>query len=488
MNPTIITIAVIYLLICVLIGYWASKQTKTSGDFFVAGKDMGMFVMAIAAFSSIQSGFGMVGGTGLTFTGGLGFASGLMVSAPLGFALAWFLIGKRLYKMSRLDEVYSIGDIIEIRYQSKSARGWISVAMVLGVLGYLGTQVQAMGVIMHSIFGVSPTAGALIGLAVMAFYCVGGGIIAAVYTDLFQGTIMIVVSIIMFFVAINVGGGISAMTHTLVESNPALASPFGTFPVLTVFCWFFMISLGAAAQPHFLTKFLLLKDSKDLKWGAFTASISYMITTLLVIGIGLAALVLNLQGKFPKVSSADDALTVFLSMFTNPFISGLVIAGLMSAIMSTGSSFVNIGAASIVRDIPKALNIKVKNELFWSRITVLGLLVLSAFFSFYMNTLIGLLGVFGWGMFASAIFPSVVLGLIWTKATKQGAIYSIIISLVLNIVLEIGGKYGFKILPAGVINGAFALAISTFLFIVISLVTQPHEAKISKELKSVIEG
>lgn len=488
MNPTIIAIAVIYLLICVLIGYWASKKTKTSGDFFVAGKDMGMFVMAIAAFSSIQSGFGMVGGTGLTFSGGLGFASGLMVSAPLGFALAWFLIGKRLYKMSRLDEIYSIGDIIEIRYQSKTARGWISVAMVLGVLGYLGTQVQAMGVIMHSIFGVSPMVGALIGLAILAFYSVGGGMIAAVYTDLFQGTIMIVVSIIMFFVAINIGGGISEMTHTLVETNPALASPFGTFPVLTVFCWFFMISLGAAAQPHFLTKFLLLKDSKDLKWGAFTASISYMITTLLVIGIGLAALVLNLQGKFPKVSSVDDALTVFLTMFTNPFISGLVIAGLMSAIMSTGSSFVNIGAASIVRDIPKALNIEVKNELFWSRIAVIGLLVLSAFFSFYMNTLVGLLGVFGWGMFASAIFPSVVLGLIWSKATKQGAIYSIVFSLVINIVLEIGGKYGFKILPAGVINGAFALAVSTFLFIVISLVTQPHEAKISKELESVIEG
>ncbi|MFB3162599.1 hypothetical protein ABLO26_14625 [Neobacillus sp. 179-J 1A1 HS] len=488
MNPTIIAIAVIYLLVCVLIGYWATKKTKTSGDFFVAGRDMGMFVMAIAAFSSIQSGFGMVGGTGMTFSGGLGFASGLMVSAPLGFALAWFLIGKRLYKISRIGEVYSIGDIIEIRYQSKAARGWISVAMILGVLGYLGTQVQAMGIIMHSIFGVSQMVGALIGLAIMAFYCVGGGILAAVYTDLFQGVIMIVVSIIVFFLAINIGGGIPEMTQTLIDSNPTLASPFGTFPVLTVICWFFMISLGAAAQPHFLTKFLLLKDSKDLKWGAFTASISYMITTLLVIGIGLAALVLKIQGKFPEVSSPDDALPVFLEMFTSPFISGLVIAGLMSAIMSTGSSFVNIGAASIVRDIPKSFNLKVKNELFWSRVAVLGLLVLSAIFSFYMNTLVGLLGVFGWGMFASAIFPSVVLGLIWSKATKYGAIGSIVISLVINIVLEIGGKYGFKFLPPGVINGAFSLAVSSLLFIVISLLTQPKEAKLSNELKSVIEG
>jgi sodium/proline symporter len=488
MNLTIIIIAVIYLLVCMLIGVWATKKTKSSSDFFVAGKDMGMFVMAIAAFSSIQSGFGMVGGSGLTFSGGLGFASGLMVSAPLGFALAWFLIGKRLYKMSRLDEVYSIGDIIEIRYKSKAARAWLSVAMILGVLGYLGTQVQAMGILMHSIFGVSPMVGALIGLGIMGFYSVGGGMIAAVYTDLFQGLIMIAVSVIVFFVAIDVGGGIPVMTQTLIESNPALGSPFGTFPMLTVFCWFFMISLGAAAQPHFLTKFLLLKNDKDLRWGAFTASISYMITTLLVIGIGLAALVINIQGKFPKLSTPDDALPVFLSLFTSPVINGLVIAGLMSAIMSTGSSFVNIGAASIIRDIPKSFNWNVKNELFWSRIAVIGLLALSAIFSFYMNTLVGLLGVFGWGMFASAIFPSVVLGLIWKGATKQGAIGSIAISLVINIVLEIGGKYGIKLLPAGIINGAFALAVSTLLFIVISLVTQPKEVEISEKLGNVIEG
>ena len=488
MNPIIIAIAVIYLLVCVLIGYWATKKTKTSSDFFVAGRDMGMFVMAIAAFSSIQSGFGMVGGTGLTFNGGLGFASGLMVSAPLGFALAWFLIGKRLYKLSRLGEVYSIGDIIEIRYQSKAARGWISVAMLLGIMGYLGTQVQAMGIILHSIFGVSTMTGAIIGLGIMAFYCVGGGILAAVYTDLFQGVIMIVVSIIVFFIAIDAGGGITEMTQTLMDSNPSLASPFGAFPVLTVFCWFFMISLGAAAQPHFLTKFLLLKNSKDLKWGAFTASVSYMITTLLVIGIGLAALVLKIQGKFPDLNSPDDALTVFLNMFTSPVINGLVIAGLMSAIMSTGSSFVNIGAASLIRDIPKAFNIVVKRELFWSRIAVFGLLLISTIFSFYMNTLVGLLGVFGWGMFASAIFPPVILGLIWSKATKQGAIGGIVISLIINIVLEIGGKYGMKLLPAGVVNGAFSLAVSTLFFIVISLLTQPKEEVLSSELKGVIEG
>lgn len=88
MNVAIVSIAVIYLLICSAIGVWATRKTSTTGDFFVAGKSLGMFVMAIAAFSSIQSGFGLAGGTGLTFSGGLGFVAAISLVVPMNFALA----------------------------------------------------------------------------------------------------------------------------------------------------------------------------------------------------------------------------------------------------------------------------------------------------------------------------------------------------------------------------------------------------------------
>ena len=187
MNSTIIIVVVVYLIICILIGLWATGQTKSASDFLVAGRNLGMFVMAIAAFSSIQSGFGMLGGTGLTFGNGMGFVAGIGISASLGFALTWYLIGKRIWQIGELGDVFTLGDVVEKRYQSKAVRGWLGLAITLGVIGYLGTQVQAMGIIMHSIFGISPKLGAIIGLGILAFYCVGGGIIASVYTDLFQG-------------------------------------------------------------------------------------------------------------------------------------------------------------------------------------------------------------------------------------------------------------------------------------------------------------
>lgn len=487
MNGVIIGIVIVYLIITILIGIWATTKTKSTGDFLVAGKGLGMFVMAIAAFSSIQSGFGLLGGVGQTFSGGAGFVTGVLVAAPLGFGLTWFLVGKRMYKFSNLGEIYTLGDVVEKRYNSKAVRGWLGLAITLGVIGYLGTQVQAMGVIMHSIFDISPTKGALIGLAILAFYSAGGGMIASVYTDLFQGVIMIGVSIFVFFYAINVGGGFQEITETLQSSDSALSTPFGTYSLISIVSWFLLFSLGAAGQPHFINKFLMIKSPKDLKWGAFTSGIAYTITILLVLSIGLTARSLHIKGRFPEIINPDDSLIVFVSEFTPPVIGGLVLAGLLAAIMSTGSAFVTLGAASLVRDIPQALGMKVKNELLMNRIVVVGLLVVSALFSFYMDTLVALLGVFGWGTFASTVFPSVVLGLVWKKATKQGAIASIIVGISSNFILEILNKYEISLLPEGVIIGAFSLLVSIITFILVSMLTYKEE-KLSKDLLEAMKA
>ena len=213
--------------------------------------------------------------------------------------------------------------------------------------------------------------------------------------------------------------------------------------MLAVACNIFLFSLGAAGQPQLLTKFLMIRDSKELRWGALVSAAAYLLTMLLVAGVGLAALSLSTQGNFPTLDSPDQALTTFFVQFTPPLLAGLGLAAILSAIMSTGDAFLNLGAASLIRDIPRSLNLRVRNELLWSRMVVAVLLVVSMLFSFYLDTLVALLGVFGWGTFAASIFPAVVLGLVWPRATRQGAIASIIVGLLINFVLEIGGLYGF---------------------------------------------
>ena len=119
---------------------------------------------------------------------------------------------------------------------------------------------------------------------------------------------------------------------------------------------------------------------------------------------------------------------------------------------------VPLTAESPAEDVLSLGGISARKALFLAATVVL--LVVSMLFSFYLDTLVALLGVFGWGTFAASIFPAVVLGLVWPRATRQGAIASIIIGLLINFVLEIGGLYGFSPLPDDVVVGAFALAVA----------------------------
>ena len=154
--------------------------------------------------------------------------------------------------------------------------------------------------------------------------------------------------------------------------------------------------------------------------------------------------------------------------------------------MSTADAFLNIGAAAIIHDIPRAIKGRVvKRELFWARWATIILSVVAALFavySFYMNDrLIALLGAFGWGTFAAALVPVVAIGLNWKRASRKGAITAIVVSLIINFALEL-----FELpIPYGMSGGFIALLVSTTLFILISLLTKPE--KIPKDISRIMD-
>jgi Na+/proline symporter len=168
----------------------------------------------------------------------------------------------------------------------------------------------------------------------------------------------------------------------------------------------------------------------------------------------------------------DDAASVFLSVFTNPLLAGVVFAGLFAAIMSTSDAFLNIGTAAIIHDIPKAIRGHgLKNELFWARVVTVLLAIVAASFALYSHfqdaTLVALLGAFGWGTFAASIFPVVAIGLNWKGATVSGAVTAIITALLINLGTQLAGI----VFPYGISGQLVAFLSSMVLFIGVSLVT-----------------
>jgi Na+/proline symporter len=404
----------VYMVACVGVGLWAMRRTKSTHDFFMAGRNLGIFVTAFAMFSSVLSGFGFVGGPGLVYLMGMS-SVWMVVVAIFGTSFSGFLISKRLRLIAELQDSISLPDAIAARYNSELSRFLSALAIILGVIGYLGTQILAMGTVLRDIVVSHPSLPNQIPLelaiavscTVLVFYCVTGGIIAGVYTDLFQGAIMMVAGVLVFMTALGaVDGGMTGISETIGRDDPEAISPWGTLGMLGCISWFFLFAFGASGQPHVITKTMMVKDVRDAKYINPISGGAYVLAALLWIGIGLAMRALVIQGVHEPLISPDDAAPQFLLHYAPPLLAGIVFAGLFAAIMSTADSFLSIGAAAWVHDIPKALlGRSLKRELLWARVATVVLVIVSALFALYTSDLVALLGAFGWGTFAAALVP-----------------------------------------------------------------------------------
>ncbi|MDP6444715.1 MAG: hypothetical protein QF805_13055, partial [Pirellulaceae bacterium] len=476
-NAVILSCVVIYMAACIAIGLWAMTRTKTTRDFFMAGRNLGVAITGIAMFSSIMSGFGFVGGPGLVYRMGLS-SFWILVSTPFGFCMAFFLLAKRLRLLAELQESESLPDIAAARFGSEAVRFWTALAILFGVIAYLAAQIKAMATVLQDILARNELFGgesfvACIGIscAVLVFYCVAGGIIASVYTDLFQGLVMLIAAVLIFFAAANaVDGGFAEMAATIGNDDAESIRPWGTLGIFGCLSWHLLFSLGVVGQPHVVTKMMMSREVGDARFTLPITLIGYTLAALLWISIGLLMRTLVLQGAHDELSGADRAAAQFLQHYAHPMLAGVVFAGLFAAIMSTADGFLNIGAAAVVHDIPRALTGKsLPHELRWARIATVVLAVGAAAFAvFSPHDLIGQLGAFGWGVFASAIVPVVGFGLNWKRATPLAATASIVASIAVNLVVVALQLSGLAI-PFGVAGGAIALLVSLLTFVTISL-------------------
>lgn len=479
----------VYLLICIGVGIWALRRTDSSSDFFMAGRSLGVFLTAFAVFSSTMSGFGFVGGPGLVYSMGTS-SFWIVASGGIGYFMAFTVLAKRIRLMGELRDCISLPDVAGVRYNSKSVQAWVAVAIILGVLGYLATQILAMAIVLRDILNQSGFVGEMslemcmaISCAVLVFYSVTGGIVASVYTDLIQGAVMVVAAVLVFLtVLFTFDGGFTEMNSVIMADDLSAIGPWGTMGMIGCISWLFVFSVGSLGQPHVITKIMMNKKVSDAKHIMPISIMGYTITALLWIGIGLVMRALVLSGSHPALGSPDEAASQFLQTYAHPLLAGIVFAGLFAAIMSTADGFLNIGTAAIVHDLPKAIRGKaIKSELFWARVITVALAILASVFALYTGDLVALLGAFGWGTFAAALVPVVAFGLNWKRATPLAAKVAVISSLVVNFVIKVGNIK----MPYNIDVGAFALIVSLTLFISISFLSKPP--KIDPDVEAVMD-
>ena len=491
-NLVILGCVFAYLVMCIGVGLWALRRTKSAHDFFMAGRDLGIVVTGLAVFSSTLSGFGFVGGPGLVYRMGMS-SLWMVVCASMGFVLAFYLLGKRLRLFAELRESISLPDAVAARYRSESTRFMCALAILLGVMGYLATQILAMATVLQDIltatFGpVSIEACVAFSCAVLVFYCVTGGIIASVYTDLVQGFVMMVAAVLVLLAAIAaVEGGFAGMSEALLQDDPESIGPWGSLGMLGALSWYFVFALGLSGQPHIITKMMMNRRVEDTRSILPISVGAYAVSAMLWISIGLVMRTLVVQGVTSGVVDLPTRPRPSSCRTTShPLLAGIVFAGLFAAIMSTADGFLNIGAAAVVHDIPRAFRGRsLENELFWARVGTVVIAVVAAIFAIYSvhfgDQLVAILGAFGWGTFAAALVPAVAIGFNWKRATATACNVAIGASLVLNFGIKVFGI----VVPFGIDVGALALIVSLTLFFGISLASKPPQ--IDEDIEAVMD-
>ncbi len=472
-QPIIVVTMVFYFVVVAAIGWWAARRTRNASDFFAASRGIGLFPMTMAAMAASLSGFAFIGGPGLVYTAGIG-ALYLLLPLSLTTTMTAWALASQLRALAESHGAYTIPDAIGIRYQSPGAQGLAGVSLLVAVIGYLATNLLALGVVLAAVLGVSVTTGVWIGTAITLGYSVAGGALAGVYTDVFQGSVMAVASVLVFGFAMKAGAGSTGLTATILASDPTFLGPVGTLNPMAALSLFFVFGIGAMGQPHVIHKFYMIKDPQRLRWYPAVMTLAMVMTVLLFVGVGLAVKALVVRGEMPALLRADDATPTFLTRFAPTWLAGLVFAGVAAAIMSSVNAFLTIGAAAVTHDIPHAFGRTVNDELRWGRVSTVVITVLAALVASRSETLVAFLGIFGWGLFASTLVPALAIGLNWSGGTRPAAIASMAAGLLTTLVLESLAFLKVFAFPAGVTATALALVTSMLVYLAVSVGWKPE--------------
>jgi len=214
-----------YMLFVLMVGFYAARFNRDIKDFYVGGRQVGSWVTAISASASSESGWLVLGLSGLAFVEGVS-AVWVVVGCLGGYLINWFLVAKRLRRMAVRYDALTLPDLLEARTGGHSSTIRV-VAMVIiftSMMAYVGAQLIAAGKTFEftlSSFGVDYRWGVLLGALITITYTTAGGYRAVAWTDLIQGLLMVIALVVVPVVAITSLGGPARMFQILRE-EPAV--------------------------------------------------------------------------------------------------------------------------------------------------------------------------------------------------------------------------------------------------------------------------
>ncbi|MCI5620433.1 MAG: sodium/proline symporter PutP [Lachnospiraceae bacterium] len=491
----------------VAIGARYMKKTNNSEDYFLGGRGLSGWVAALSAQASDMSGWLLMGLPGALYAAGTGQAW-IAIGLFIGTVCNWIFISNRLRRYTiRANNSLTLPEYFNNRFHDKKGSLLLvsSIVIVIFFLVYTASALAAGGKLFQMVIGIDYTVALTIGAIVILLYTFMGGFMAVCVTDFIQGMLMLVallvVPILAYFMAVKNG----SMTEILELSGVAGGSDaylslwynggekYRAIDIISQLAW----GLGYCGMPHILTRFMAVKNQKELNKskGIAIVWVALSLTFACIIGIvGRAYLYPTMLGTDRGYSTEHVFIAMIRQLFTVdfkwPFLAGIFLCGILAAIMSTADSQLLVTASAVSEDIYQGvINKKAddKKVLRMSRITVVAVAVLAYIIALNPNSSIMALVSDAWAGFGSAFGPLVVLSLFWKRVNKPGAMVGIISGALTVLVWDYLPLVSGQTLAAAtsIYSLLIGFCVSLISIVVVTLCTKAPDESICKEFDDV---
>lgn len=444
---------------------------KELNDYFLARRAMGGVLSALSYGATTYSAFMLVGLAGLTYQGGVG-ALGFELIYLSGMVLVVYF-GPRFWMAGKKFGYVTPSEMLGDRYDSRAVAIVTALASCIFLIPYSSVQLAGVGYLVSGMSGgaISFTTGALIATVLAIGLTIIAGIRSVAWTDAFQALIMMVASIGVVWVVARSLGGFDGMFSALEREYPEwLTVPgngffsFATFLGLTLPWFFFSIS-----NPQVSQRLYMLSSLAEMRRMLLLFLAYGFVYTLVSILWGFSALL-----HFPDLENPDLATPTLLgSPIVHPVLGVVVMIGILAAAISTIDSILLTLSSLVARDFYGNIGRKkdAASQLRVGRWVIPVIALLAYGFAELQLDLIAVLSVSS-SAGLLVMVPAIIGAFYWKRGTAAGVISAVVVGGLLVIFLELTMTK-----PLGLASGIWGFAVSTLLFVAVSLVTKAPKDK-----------
>ncbi|MGG7669918.1 sodium/proline symporter PutP [Yersinia sp. J1] len=470
MNTPMLVTFLVYIFGMIIIGLMAYRATNNFDDYILGGRSLGSVVTALSAGASDMSGWLLMGLPGAIFLSGIS-ESWIAIGLTLGAYLNWKLVAGRLRVQTEANNnALTLPDYFTSRFEDKSKLLRVISAVVILVFFtiYCASGIVAGALLFESTFGMSYSTALWAGAAATIAYTFIGGFLAVSWTDTVQATLMIFALILTPIIVILAVGGIDTSIMVIKAKDAAnldMLKGLNVVAILSLLGW----GLGYFGQPHILARFMAA-DSHHTIRKARRISMTWMILCLAgTIAVGFFGIAYFQQNPelAGRVSENGERIFIELAMLLfNPWIAGILLSAILAAVMSTLSCQLLVCSSAITEDLYKAFLRKnaSQKELVWvGRMMVLLVAVIAiAIAADPENKVLGLVSN-AWAGFGAAFGPVVLISVMWSRMTRNGALAGMLVGAGTVIIWNKFAWFGlYEIIP-GFIFASIAIVVVSLL-------------------------